>query len=154
MLPILIVDDDATIREMFARSLASLGEIEQAPNGGDALRLLGLKKYGAMLLDLHMPMVDGFMVLQALSSKPGPNRDTPVLVVTADLSDSARVRALQRNAVFILTKPVSLGTVRALVQSAMHKPGARDVTPVAPEPRRGSSGPPPQRSTPSKKSPS
>jgi CheY-like chemotaxis protein len=148
MAPILIVDDDATIREMFARALASIGEVEQAADGGEALRLLATKKYGALLLDLHMPMIDGFMVLHALSAKPGPNRDTPVLVVTADLSESARARALGRHAVFLLTKPVSIGTMKALVQNALARTGVRDGGSVAPEHQRGpspSSRPPPPK---------
>ena len=108
---------------MFARVLAGLGAVQQAADGGEALRLLSGTKYGAVLLDLHMPMIDGFMVLQALSTKPGPNRDTPVLVVTADLSESARVRALGHHAVFLLTKPVSLSTMKALVQTALGRTG-------------------------------
>ncbi|APR80139.1 putative two-component system response regulator [Minicystis rosea] len=125
MAGILIVDDDPTIRSMFARALANLAEIELAANGGEALRMLGTKKYALVLLDLHMPMIDGFAVLQTLSSKPGPNKDTPVYVVTADVSDQARVRALKRHAVFFLTKPVPLATLTALVDSTLKKAAAR-----------------------------
>ena len=121
MAGILIVDDDPTIRSMFARALANLAEIEVAANGGEALRMLGTKKYALVLLDLHMPLIDGFAVLHTLSTKPGPNKDTPVYVVTADVSDQARVRALKRHAVFFLTKPVPIATLTALVDSALKK---------------------------------
>lgn len=135
---ILIVDDDPTIRAMFARALKALGDIDQAANGGDALRLLSSKKFGVVLLDLHMPVIDGFVILHTLANKPGPNRDTPVYVITADVSETARVRALQRHAVFFLTKPVPIGTLMALVESTLKKSAARPIAP-APAPARESS---------------
>ena len=78
MAGILIVDDDPTIRGMFARALKALGDIDQAANGGEALRLLGTKKYDIVLLDLHMPIIDGFVLLHTLANKPGLNRETPI----------------------------------------------------------------------------
>jgi CheY-like chemotaxis protein len=125
MAGILIVDDDPTIRSMFARALKALGDIEQAANGADALRLLGAKKYSIVLLDLHMPVIDGFVILHTLASKPGPNRETPIYVIAADTSDQARIRALRRHAVFLLTKPVPIGTLTALVESTLKKAAAR-----------------------------
>jgi CheY-like chemotaxis protein len=137
MPPILIVDDDSTIRTMFSRALAGLGEIETASNGGEALRMLGAKKYALVLLDLHMPVIDGFVVLQALASKPGLNKDTPVFVITADMSEQARVRALKRNAVFFLTKPVAIATLTMLVESELKKAAkaAEKPTSAPPGPR-------------------
>jgi CheY-like chemotaxis protein len=146
MAGILIVDDDPTIRAMFARALGALGEIEQAANGAEALRLLGAKRYGVVLLDLHMPIIDGFVILHTLANKPGPNRDTPVYVVTADTSEQARVRALRRHAVFLLTKPVPIATLMALVDAALKK--AAGDAPVS-SGRGAAAGrmPPPIRST-------
>jgi CheY-like chemotaxis protein len=132
---ILIVDDDPTIRMMFARALHAQGDIEQAANGGDALRLLSAKKYTVILLDLHMPVIDGFVILQMLSTKPGPNRETPIYVITADVSDQARIRALRRHAVFFLTKPVPIATLVALVDSTIKK-AAQRLRPVARRRRR------------------
>lgn len=139
MTNILIVDDDSTIRTMFARALKDLGEIEQAANGSDALRLLGSKKYSVVLLDLHMPGIDGFTILQTLSQKPGPNKDTPVYVVTADGSDESRLSALRRHAVFFLSKPIPIGTLVSLVDSTLKKSAARAATPS----RSGGAGPTP-----------
>ena len=135
MSTILIVDDDPTIRAMFARALKALGEIDQAGNGAEAMRLLSSKKFSVVLLDLHMPVIDGFVILHTLASKPGPNRDTPVYVITADISEQARVRALQRHAVFFLTKPVPIGTLMALVESTLKKAAQRAPAPAPPLPR-------------------
>jgi DNA-binding response OmpR family regulator len=135
---ILIVDDDPTIRAMFARALGSLGEVEVASNGGEALRMLGAKKYGIVLLDLHMPVIDGYVVLHTLAGKPGPNKETPIYVITADTSEQARIRALRRHALFFLTKPVPIGMLTSLVDASLKKANARA---QAREP--GSAPPPP-----------
>jgi DNA-binding response OmpR family regulator len=126
---LLLVDDDPNIRAMFARSLQAHGEIDQAGGGGDALRLLGSKRYDIIMLDLHMPVIDGWVVLQMLANRPGPNRDTPVFIITADTSDRARVEALRRKAVFFLTKPVHLATLTALIESALKKNANRPPRP-------------------------
>lgn len=141
MAGILIIDDDPTIRTMFARALQSHAEIEQASNGAEGLRLLEAKKYGVVLLDLHMPGVDGLAVLQALSTKPGPNRDTPIIVVTADTSDKARAQAFERRAVFVLTKPVPLATLGTVVASALKRAARTNPPSSGPlSPRPDSSG--------------
>jgi CheY-like chemotaxis protein len=139
MTSILVVDDDPTIRAMFARALQSLGEVEQASNGADALRLLGARKFSVVLLDLHMPVIDGFVILHTLATKQGPNRETPVYVVTADGSDQARIRALRRHAVFFLTKPVPIGTLVNLVGSTLKKSAERAATPAKPSAATGTS---------------
>ncbi len=158
MSSILIIDDDPTIRTMFARALQGKGEIDQAGNGADALRLLGAKKYSVMLLDLHMPVIDGFVILHTLATKPGPNRETPIYVITADISDQARIRALRRHAVFFLTKPVPIATLVALVDSTLKKSaqraasGSREIVrenpapPAPPPPRPSGSGLPLKKS--------
>lgn len=135
---ILIVDDDPTIRAMFARALQSLADVAQAGNGVEALRLLSARKFDIVLLDLHMPVIDGFAVLHALGTKPGMNRDTPIYIVTADTSEQARVNALRRHAVFFLTKPVPIATLVALVDAVLKK-AARGLKP-------GSSVLPPKKS--------
>jgi CheY-like chemotaxis protein len=161
MSALLVVDDDPTIRTMFARALKSLGEVDLAAHGGEALRMLGSKRYDVVLLDLHMPVMDGFVVLHTLANKPGPNKLTPVFVVTADASEQARIRALRRHAVFLLTKPVPIATLCALVESTLKKAATRGaaatqtpaVRPPDPEPDgedgRGSS--PPRSSDPGKR---
>jgi CheY-like chemotaxis protein len=130
MAHLLIVDDDTEIRAMFVRALRSLGEIEEAGGGAQALRVLSAREFDCIVLDLHMPSVDGFAVLEALASKPGPNRDTPIFVVTADDSDQARLRALRQHAVFLLSKPVNLGTLSSLVRSALEKRASRSSPPA------------------------
>ena len=66
-----------------------------------------------------------FVVLHMLASKPGPNRDTPIYVITADTSDDARVRAFRRHAVFFLSKPVQLLALQKFVESTLQRKASR-----------------------------
>ena len=128
---ILIVDDDPTIRGMFARIVQQLGEVHQVANGGEALRTLSVKQFDVILLDLHMPAIDGLTVLQTLSSKKGLNSETPVVVITADMSEQAKAKAFHRGAVYVLSKPVPMGQLLAMVGSALKKSAAKRAPPTA-----------------------
>jgi len=127
---LLIADDDPSIRALFARALKDLAEVDTVGGGVDALAALDRQSYDCVLLDLHMPVVDGVRVLEALA-KPGPNQNTPVYVVTADVSEEARLKAFRGRAVFHLTKPVSMPVLRSLIQSTL----ARRESKAAAKPR-------------------
>ncbi|MEZ4294163.1 MAG: response regulator [Polyangiaceae bacterium] len=124
----LVVDDDPSIRAMFGRAITEMGEVDQAEGGRQALLLLASKRYDAILLDLHMPGVDGFAVLEALGKEDHLNRDTTVFVVTGDTTEQARLRALKLRSLLVLTKPVPLQMIRSLIDTALRKPR----TPVTP----------------------
>lgn len=117
----LVVDDDPAIRTMFVRALSGLGEVEQAEGGRQALQSLSITRYDAILLDLHMPGVDGLAVLEALGKDDHVNRETPVFVVTGDTTEQSRVRALKLRSLFLMTKPVPLMMIRSLVENAVKK---------------------------------
>ena len=117
----LVVDDDPSIRVLFARALTPMGEVDQAAGGFEALRNLAARPYDLIVLDVHMPVIDGFQVLKILAAKPGPNRETPVCVITADVSERARVKALELSVVFFMTKPLRLATLTELVQGILQK---------------------------------
>ncbi len=116
---------------MFARSLADLGSVDQAEGGRQAISLLGAQRYDAILLDLHMPGVDGFAVLDALAKEEAINRETPVFVVTGDNSEQSRLRALKLRSLLLLTKPIPLAMIRSLVETSLRKSSGR-ATPVPP----------------------
>ena len=122
---ILIVDDDVTNRAMYARLLRSLADVELASDGAEALRLCAGRRYDVILLDLHMPLVDGFTVLKMLESKDGLNRDTPIYVITADVTDEARELAFKHRAVCFLNKPVPMATLLAFVGATLKNSAAK-----------------------------
>jgi CheY-like chemotaxis protein len=120
---ILICEDDLAIRKMFARTLAHLGNIDEAGNGNDAVKLLDSKKYDAILLDMNMPGMDGIGVLDDIEKKKGLNARTPVFVVTADPSVSTRAQAMHRSR-FYLQKPVKLPMLTTLVMGVLPQSGS------------------------------
>ena len=117
---ILVIDSDPLQRATLGQGLASLGEVEIAGTGLDALRLLATKKFSVVILDLHVRPLDGFVILRTLSAKGGPNKETPVYALAADVAE--RERALREHAVFALIKPLSISTVKILVVAALTRP--------------------------------
>jgi CheY-like chemotaxis protein len=85
--PVMVVDDDPMTREMLRRILSKRGwSVTEAADGSDALSVLGQTRPAVVLLDLMMPGMDGFEVLDAMR-REATWRDIPVVVVTAkDLS--------------------------------------------------------------------
>jgi CheY-like chemotaxis protein len=123
---ILVVEDDATIREMISRTLEREGwEIDQAENGRVALQQVSTKRPGLILLDLMMPEMDGFQFLAELR-KNELWRTIPVIVVTAmDLTSAERER-LSGQVAGILQKGAYkqedlFAEVRSLVTSCIAK---------------------------------
>src|SRR5690348_6408107 len=79
---ILFVDDDPILREFAMVNLTSdKAEVSVAADGDEAWRLLHDEPFDLVLLDLEMPKVDGFEILQSLRATPKLSR-TPVVVVT------------------------------------------------------------------------
>src|SRR5690349_21110981 len=82
---VLIVEDEEDVRSLIVRVLSSKLRdvpIDEAKDGAAALELLGTRDYGAILLDLMMPNVDGFEVIRSLSSSK-PHVLGRIVVVTA-----------------------------------------------------------------------
>ena len=102
--PILVVDDDLDIREILSETLADLGfHVLAAANGRDALTLVGDLEVGpsVILLDLMMPVMDGYGFLEARAKDP-KLASVPVAVVTAGHGiDDARIG----DAIPIIRKP-------------------------------------------------
>ena len=79
---VLIVDDDPDAREVFCLAIRSMGLASQeAKNGIEALEMIRAQRPALILLDLMMPLMDGFQVLTHLRSDPR-TRTVPVVVVT------------------------------------------------------------------------
>jgi two-component system response regulator PilR (NtrC family) len=114
---ILVVDDEADIRELLGMTLTRMGlDAHCAATTSEALDLLGKHTYELCLTDMRLPDGDGLAVL-AYVSKHHPN--LPVAVITAHGSAENAVAALKAGAFDYLAKPVSLNQLRALVRSAL-----------------------------------
>jgi CheY-like chemotaxis protein len=113
----MIVEDDFDVRTLFAESLVEAGyTVESASNGQEALDLLrgGVPIPGVILLDLMMPVMDGWQMREALAADPALH-DIPVVMMTAS-------RNLGRAGGEILLKPFSLDTLLAAVERHVGTP--------------------------------
>ena len=124
----LVVDDEADIRELLSMTLAKMGMIvDTAGSGFDAEQLLQKHRYDLCLTDMRLPDGDGLGLLEHVG-RHYPN--TPVAVITAYGSAENAVAALKAGAFDYVAKPVALNQLRALVQSALkltpsHETGRR-----------------------------
>ncbi|HTE14205.1 MAG TPA: sigma-54 dependent transcriptional regulator [Burkholderiales bacterium] len=117
---VLVVDDEADIRELLAMTLTRMGvESHGAATQAEALALLAANSYDLCLTDMRLPDGDGLTVLDYVA-KNHPN--TPVAVITAHGSTENAVAALKAGAFDYLAKPVSLEQLRALIRSALNLP--------------------------------
>ncbi|MGC2857501.1 response regulator [Novispirillum sp. DQ9] len=107
---ILVVEDDAVNRLVALEILRGAGHaVESAADGPEGLARAsgGAEPYDAILLDLHMPGLDGTDVLRRIRALPDPRRArVPVLLLSADVTPAARRRGLEAGADAFLTKPV------------------------------------------------
>ena len=110
---ILVVDDHVEIRESFSEMLDTLGYCcDTSPDADHAISLLSREHYDALLLDIHMPVKNGFDVINELRHQTGPNRSIPVIAISAYAQDitEASVRDVFDE---YLMKPVRIEALRA-----------------------------------------
>ncbi len=116
---ILVVDDDATNRELLQEFLVAEGlEVVTAPDGRSSLEAFARLEPDLVLLDVNMPFVDGFEVCRRLKSNP-ETRLTPVVLVTALSATDDRVRGIKVGADGFLSKPVDHSELLAHVRSLL-----------------------------------
>jgi two-component system response regulator PilR (NtrC family) len=118
---VLVVDDEADIRELLGMTLARMGlDAHCASCTSEAYALLAKNSYELCLTDMRLPDGDGLTVVDYVA-KNHPN--LPVAVITAHGSTENAVAALKAGAFDYLAKPVSLDQLRKLVLSALKLPG-------------------------------
>lgn len=114
---ILVVDDDLTSLRVMAATLAREGYlVRPADSGALALASAQASHPDLILLDLYMPELDGFAVLDALRAEPS-TADIPVLFLSATTEASERIRAFKKGALDFVTKPFEQGELLARVQT-------------------------------------
>ena len=119
-LRVLIVDDEADIRELLDMTLARMGlECDSAGSVSAASQLLREKEYRLCLTDMRMPDGDGLELVRHIEAQ---YPTLPVAVITAHGSTENAVAALKAGAFDYLSKPVSLAQLRTLVKSALNLP--------------------------------
>ena len=123
MARILIADDDPHTLIMLEFKLKSLGhEVISANDGGQALEVAESQSPDLVLLDLNMPVLDGFQVLRRLKSGSG-TKDIPVIMLSAHGQESEIVTGLEFGAADYVTKPFSFVELIARVNRSLASVG-------------------------------
>ncbi len=104
---VLVVEDIPTNRLVVEMFLTHLGAIvEHAEHGGIAMEILAERSFDLILLDMHMPVMDGAETIAAIRAGPPALRETPVIALTADALHGDRERHLSMGLNGYLPKPI------------------------------------------------
>ncbi len=123
---LLIVDDNKVNRLLLTRSVEMLGHrASVAENGKQAMEFLQSQSFDLMLLDIEMPEMDGFEVLEAMHEVP-TLRDLPVIVTSSVEGLDNIVRCIALGAEDYLPKPVNQTLLKARLSSCLEKKRLRD----------------------------
>jgi DNA-binding response OmpR family regulator len=124
MSQVLVVEDDAHIRELIALHLGLEAlEATSVADGRDALSRLAATRFDLVVLDVMLPGVDGMTICKTLR-RSGPNVDTPVLMLTARGEEADTVIGLESGADDYLAKPFGVREFVARVRALLRRPRA------------------------------
>ncbi len=117
---ILIVDDDADIREATQLCLEIMGEWEvlKAGNGVDGIAIAQIEQPDTILLDMMLPGMDGITILTKLRENP-ETRNIPIIILTAKAQASEKKTFAQLNVAAVITKPYDPLTISDQIAAAL-----------------------------------
>ncbi|MDP3823436.1 MAG: ATP-binding protein [Burkholderiales bacterium] len=131
-LRVLVAEDHPVNRAYLEAVLDKLGhEAVFSEDGDGAVRAIQAQPFDVVLMDLHMPGMDGFAAARAIRAMPGPRGRVPIVALTADAFREARDRAREAGMDGFLTKPAHLPQLRDVLARYGGATGAD----TAPEPR-------------------
>lgn len=123
---LLVVDDTEVNRDLLARRLKSLGhEVTMAVNGREALEVLAAREIDLVLLDIMMPEMDGFEVLERMRGDAALRRIPVIMISAVDEIDSV-ARAIELGAADYLPKPFNAVVLRARVTATLERKRLED----------------------------
>ena len=119
---VLVVDDEASIRDLLSKTLALAEyEVDTAPDGTAALDRMRAFSYDLLIADLKMPGMDGLtLIRQAKRIKA----DLPVIIITGFSTESSAIEAVNLGVAGYLTKPFRVPQVLAAASKALGAPAA------------------------------
>jgi DNA-binding response OmpR family regulator len=122
---ILVVDDDPSVRRLLSVQLGLAGhEVHIAEDGASALVALGQQRPDVLVLDVMMPLVDGWSVLAALRSKP-QFEDLPVILLTAKDQADDIAHSFELGASTVMSKPYDGDRLVSMIEAlGLYAPSA------------------------------
>ncbi len=114
----LVVDDQMTIRQLVRQGLGQLGfgEVRDAPDGEDALRMLVASSVDLVISDFNMPKLDGLGLLRAIRAHP-PIAGTAFIMLTGRADKELVARAVQYGVNNYLVKPFTMQTLKEKIEA-------------------------------------
>ncbi|WP_051329202.1 ATP-binding protein [Geminicoccus roseus] len=130
---ILVVDDAAPTRALLAKMLALQGhETVGAADGAQAVQLASEQRFDVVLMDLQMPVMDGFEATRRIRSLPAPGGRVPILGLTAGVVEAQRGRCLEAGMERCLGKPFAWAELfTAIAQVSASAPESAPAAPVS-----------------------
>jgi len=118
---ILIIDDDRASRRMLARTLSEAGYLcRQSASGVEALTLLHEDAPSLLLLDFHMPELNGAEFLSRLrADEDAAIAQLPAIMLTGDSGEESEVHSLEAGANDFVTKPINVPVLRARIDTQL-----------------------------------
>src|SRR5580693_7063968 len=114
---ILVVDDESSIRDLLAKTLALAEyDVDTAPDGRSALERMRLYPYDLLIADLKMPGIDGLAVVREAKRYKA---DLPVIIITGFSTESFAIEAVNLGVAGYLTKPFRVPQVLAAAAKAL-----------------------------------
>ena len=118
-LKILLAEDNEVNQMVVGAMLSSLGHaFETVENGAEAIRRLRRESFDLVLMDIHMPEIDGATAAQWIRSSESDQRDIPIIALTADALDGHRERYLAAGMSDYLTKPIDMRELAIAIAKA------------------------------------
>lgn len=118
-LKVLVADDHPINRRYLALVLQSFGHsVTLCQNGAEAFELVQAGAFDVVLMDVHMPIMDGLTATRAIRALGGGRASMPILALTADVMGGARELALEAGVSAFLSKPVQIEQLRTALVAA------------------------------------
>ena len=125
-LDVLIVDDSSAIRKILMRVLAQtdlkLGDVFEAADGVDAIKVLEANKVGLVLSDINMPNMDGLQLLTSVRARPEWN-GIPIIMITTEGNQAKVMEAVQLGAQGYVRKPFTAEQIKEKISSCLSSAG-------------------------------
>ena len=113
-LNVLVVDDSSTNRMILSKMLEALEHrVETAPDGETAIERVGHCVFDLVLMDVQMPGIGGLEATRRIRGLGGAAGRTPVIAVTADVSDADRASYVAAGMTGLVSKPLSAEALRS-----------------------------------------
>ena len=129
-LSVLLVDDTAMNRELIRLMLGPLNlQITEAASGAEAIRAANARPFDLILMDIRMPEIDGLGATRTIRAAPGPNRDTRIVALTADVEPENLAACTRAGIDGVLPKPISPADLIAAVGAGARPADRRRETP-------------------------